>query len=282
MTDQCPHVMTINDLSGVGKCSLTVVLPILSCMGASAAALPTAVLSTHTGGFTGYVYRDLTCDMKHIAMHWYSLGLRFDALYSGWLGSQQQAEIVLEIFDLFKTPDTLLFVDPVMGDHGKLYSTYTMDRVAGVKELCQKADLLTPNLTEACLLLDEPYEAGPLSPAKAQSLCARLCDMGPKSVVITGISTHASTIGAAAFDSAEKHFTLHEMPCIPNVWHGTGDIFSSVLLGAIMQKRPLHDAAALAVQFIYRCIASAHQRGADPRYGVDFERQLPYLMEANT
>lgn len=278
MTQSTPQIMAINDLSGVGKCSLTVALPILSCMGASVVTLPTAVLSTHTGGFANYTYRDLTCDMKHMAMHWHSLRLHFDALYSGWLGSKEQAEIVLEIFDLFKAPSTLLFVDPVMGDHGKLYSTYTMDRVEGIKALCQKADLLTPNLTEACLLLNEPYVEGLLSHEKAHSLCASLCDMGPKSIVITGISTKDGAIGAAAYDCVKKHFTLHEMPCIPGIWHGTGDIFGSVLLGAMMKKKPLDEAAALAVQFMHRCIASTYQRGADPRFGVDFERHLPYLM----
>lgn len=282
MTNPFPRIMTINDLSGVGKCSLTVALPILSCTGASVAVLPTAILSTHTGGFQGYTYRDLTCDMLSIAAHWHTLGLHFDALYSGWMGSREQADIVSQIFDLFQSPDTLVFVDPVMGDHGKLYSTYTMDRVAGVAALCGKAHLITPNLTEACLLLEEPYTPDPLSPAKAQSLCERLCQMGPTRIVITGISTRDGVIGAAAWDAQTSCFSLHEMPRIPGLWHGTGDIFGSVLLGAITRGQSLARAASLAVDFIYRCIASAHQRDADPRFGVDFETQLPLLMEAIT
>jgi len=279
---QPPMVMCINDLSGVGKCSLTVALPILACMGVQAAALPTAILSTHTGGFEGFTNRDLTGDMLAITRHWRSLSLPFDAIYSGWLASALQSEIVLEIFGLFQSPRTLIFVDPVMGDHGKLYSTFSMERVAGIKTLCEKADLLSPNLTEACFLLGVPYPGGLITDGQARHFCEALSEMGPAKVVITGLSTQKGRIGAAAWDARLNHFSLHQLPHIPGVWHGTGDIFASVLLGSIVRGQSLQSAAASAVAFVHRCIASTHDRGADPRFGVDFELQLPKLMEAIT
>jgi len=275
-----PRVMAIHDLSGVGKCSLTVALPILSAMGAEAAAMPTAVLSTHTGNITGYTYRDLTDDMLPMAWHWRSLGICFDALYSGWLGSSRQNDIVLTIFEEFGAEGTLRLVDPVMGDHGRLYSTYTPDRVNGMARLCAKADLITPNLTEACFLLGETYSAEVMDAPGARALCERLLSLGPKSVVVTGISTGEGTIGAAALEAGSGAFSLHEMPRIPGVWHGTGDIFGSVLLGALLFGRGLAEAAALAVDFTAGCIGRTYACGADPRLGIDFERGLPGLIAA--
>lgn len=275
-------VMCIHDLSGIGKCSLTVALPILSCMGISAAALPTAILSTHTGGFSGYTYRDLTGDMLSIARHWHSLSLPFRAIYSGWLGSALQSEVVLTIFDWFQNPETLIFVDPVMGDHGKLYSTFSPERVPGVRALCERADLISPNLTEACFLLGLPYPGETVTGGQARILCEALSQKGPQKVVITGLSTQKGSIGAAAWDARLHQFSLHQSPRAPGIWHGTGDIFASVLLGSILQNQPLCGATAAAVSFTHRCIASTYERGADPRFGVDFELHLKTLMEATT
>lgn len=275
-----PRVMAIHDLSGIGKCSLTVALPILSVMGAEVAAMPTAVLSTHTGGIVGYTYRDLTTDMLPMAKHWQSLGLTFDALYSGWLGSAQQTSIVGGIFDMFTGADTLRLVDPVMGDHGRLYSTYTPDRVQDLALLCARADVITPNLTEARFLLGEPFEADIMSPSAAEALCKRLAALGPGRVVITGISTGENTTGAASWDAHTGDFGLHEMPRIPGIWHGTGDIFCSVLLGGLLRRWPLSKAAALAVDFSQGCIERTFSLGTDPRFGVDFERGLPALLQS--
>lgn len=275
-----PRVMAVHDLSGVGKCSLTVALPILSAMGIEVAALPTAVLSTHTGGLEGYTYRDLTCDMPRILDHWAALGLAFDAIYSGWLGSAQQAEIVCAAIDRFAGPEAMALVDPVMGDHGRLYSTYTEAQVAGMIRLCAKASLITPNLTEASLLLGRPYHAGVMTPAEIESLCAGLSAMGPPRVVITGISTAESLVGAAAWDAGRGALSLHEMPRIPGIWHGTGDIFCSVLLGGLLRGRTLSHAATLAVAFTHDCIARTRALGTDPRFGVDFERGLAGLMRS--
>ncbi len=272
-----PRVMAIHDLSGAGKCSLAVALPILAAMGVETVALPTAVLSTHTGGIEGYTYRDLTDDMLPMARHWQSLGLAFDALYSGWLGSIRQNEIVSEIFEMFTKPHTLRLVDPVMGDHGRLYSTYTMDRVAGMRALCAKAGVITPNLTEAGFLLNQPYRDDIMTPGETRALCEALSAMGPGRVVITGIRTGDASVGAASWDGARGAFALHEMPRLPGVWYGTGDIFGSVLLGALLDGWMLGDAAALAVDFTQACIARTYALGTDPRFGVDFERGLPAL-----
>lgn len=274
-----PRVMAIHDLSGVGKCSLTVAIPILAAMGVEVAAMPTAVLSTHTGDIAGYTYRDLTDDMMPMAKHWQSLDLSFDALYSGWLGSAMQNEIVSGIFDMFHQPGTLCMVDPVMGDHGKLYKTYTADRVRGMAALCHRADVITPNLTEASFLLGEPYHAGIMPEEDVYTLCLQLCAMGPKKVVVTGISTGEDAIGSASLDSVTGDFAIHEMPRLPGIWHGTGDIFGSVLLGGLLRGSSLSGAAARAVRFTQSCIARTYALGTDPRFGVDFERGLPELMK---
>jgi len=278
MKNRLPRVMAIHDLSGVGKCSLTVILPILSAMGVEVAAMPTAVLSTHTGEIEGYTYRDLTEDMLPIAGHWQSLGLHFDAVYSGWLGSARQHEIVLDVFQRFKGRDTLRLVDPVMGDNGRLYNTYTPDRVQGMERLCSQADVITPNLTEARFLLGEPYRMEVMSEGEAKTLCQRLTALGPKRVVVTGISTGEDTVGAAAWEG--NQFSLHEMPRVPGVWHGTGDVFGSALLGMLLSGWTLAEATALAVDFTAGCIARTYANETDPRLGVDFEHGLPGLMRA--
>lgn len=277
-----PRVMAIHDLSGIGKCSLTVALPILSAMGAEVCALPTAILSTHTGGLSGYTYRDLTEDMEPMAAHWQSLGLRFDALYSGWLGSARQADIVADLFGRFGANGALKLVDPVMGDHGRLYSTYTPDRVAGMAALCAQADVITPNLTEACFLLGEPCREETMDAAQARTLCERLSALGVPRVVVTGVSAHAGRTGAAAWDARTGAFALPEAPRVPGIWHGTGDVFGSVLLGGLLSGFSLLDAAALAVDFVHGCIARTQALGTDPRFGVDFERDLGSLMRATT
>lgn len=273
-----PRVMAIHDLSGIGKCSLTVILPILSAMGMEVAALPTALLSTHTGDIKGYTYRDLTEDMMPIAEHWRSLDIAFRALYSGWLGSPAQSHIVERIFDLFHAPGTLRVVDPVMGDHGKLYSTYTPDRVADMRTLLAKADLITPNLTEAHFLLSMPYTHEPMDRDGMRTLCRRLTALGPSQIVVSGISTSEQTIGAAAYDAKSDTLSVHERPLVAGKWHGTGDIFCSVLLGDLLSNKALDHATAHAVRFTQECIARTQAQGTDPRFGVDFEHGLPALM----
>ena len=198
--EQQKRVAAIHDLSGFGKCSLTVALPILSAAGIETSALPTAILSTHTGGILGYTYRDLTEDMRPFMKHWKELDIRFDAVYSGFLGSFEQLDIVKEFFSLFKREDNLILVDPVMGDNGELYKIFTPKFAKGMRSLCERADIIVPNLTEAALLLGEPYQAGPYTKAYIDGILHKLSQLGPKQVVLTGVYFDEKELGAATFD----------------------------------------------------------------------------------
>jgi len=263
----------------VGKCSLTVALPVLSAMGVEVAALPTAVLSTHTGGFTGFTYRDLTDDIAPMCRHWASLSLQVDAIYSGWLGSHRQAQLVSDAMDQLGK-DALILVDPVMGDRGRLYGTITPDRVEGMRHLCAKAQVITPNLTEAAFLLDEPYDESAKTEAEIQGICRRLCEkLHTPQVVLTGVHTRSGFIGAAALDMASGEFSHCELESIPGMWHGTGDVFGSVLLGALLRGASLRRACELSVFFTRQCILRTAAIGSDSRYGLAFERALPDLLD---
>lgn len=171
--------LAIHDISGVGKCSLTVALPVLSCCGVETSVLPTAVLSTHTGGFTGFTYRDLTEDLLPMAEHWKQVGCRFQSLYSGFLGSAGQIGLVEQIFDWFREENTLIMVDPVMGDGGKLYKTYTPEMASGMARLCGRADIVVPNMTEAHHLLEREYDPGPYTRQQIEGILKGLCALGP-------------------------------------------------------------------------------------------------------
>ena len=262
----------INDLSGFGRCSIGVTLPILSVMGVHTACVPTAVLSTHTGDFTGYSFRDMTADMGAFLTHWKQEGLWFDALMSGYLGSFAQIEMVREYFRAFGSDDNLVFVDPVMGDDGKLYALYTDEMAKGMKKLCAGADVIVPNLTESCILLGETYHEGVQKEQYLFSLCRGLKDLGAKQVVITGCSTVDGFIGAACYDGSD--FYMRSAPFVPAKYCGTGDVFASVLLGALMQERKLPDAVQLAADYTARSVQHSVACGVPNREGVDFERDL--------
>ena len=193
-------ILAVHDISCFGKCSLTVALPILSAAGAAVSAIPTAVLSTHTGGFTGYTYRDLTADIPGILRHWKSLGLEFDAIYTGFLGSFGQLAVVSDLIDEFRGPGTLVCVDPVMADDGRLYASFGPEFPAGMAGLCRRADLIVPNRTEAALLLGEPYREGPCGREEVEGILRRLSDLGPRRVVLTGVSFEPDRVGCAVFD----------------------------------------------------------------------------------
>ncbi|HML45116.1 MAG TPA: pyridoxamine kinase [Clostridia bacterium] len=272
------RVAAIHDLSGFGKCSLTVALPILSAMGVEACALPTAILSSHTGDLKGYTYRDLTEDLPAMARHWSALGLRFDAIYTGFVGSEAQLTLLSGIVEQLRGDGTLVLVDPVMGDHGVLYRTYTPSMIEGMAALCRRAQVITPNLTEASFLLGRAYDPAMLEPEAVREQCRALAALGPEQVVITGVSLPGDRLGAAAYDALEDTFVIHAMPRAPGIWYGTGDIFSSVLLGALLAGRKLDAAVQMAVRFTQGCIMRTWARGTDPRYGVDFEHELPRLI----
>lgn len=273
------RVAAIHDLSGFGKCSLTVALPILSAAGLEASALPTAVLSTHTGGIEGYTYTDLTGELAPIMHHWKSLGIGFDAIYSGFLGSFEQVEIVKEFFRLFKTENNLILVDPVMADNGELYKLFTSDFVKGMKSLCEKADIIVPNLTEAALLLGEPYKPGPYTKAYIEGILRKLSDLGPRRIVLTGVYFNEDDLGAATYDRETYHTGYAFVPKIPGYYHGTGDIFASALLAALLNDFNLEEAAGIAVRFTAASILKTHEAQTDYRFGVNFEQSLPGFLK---
>ncbi|HIS70023.1 MAG TPA: pyridoxamine kinase [Candidatus Gallacutalibacter stercoravium] len=274
------RIAAIHDISGFGKCSLTVVLPILSATGVEACALPTAVLSTHTGGFTGYTMRDLTEDLLPIAKHWRSLNLHFDALYSGFLASYEQIDLVSRIFDLLSDAGTLCVVDPCMADNGKLYRVYSPDMVQGMKQLCAKAGLLIPNITEAAMLADMPYRpdlAG--DRVYLQQLLEGLASLGCPRVVLTGVRPQPGQIGAACYEKGGL-ITYASAQEVAGHYHGTGDVFASALLGGMMRGLGIRQSAQVAADFTARSIARSAGRHTDERYGVAFEEELPFLINA--
>ena len=273
------RIMAIHDISCVGRCSLTVVLPVLSAAGINAAVIPTAVLSTHTGGFTGFTHRDLSDDLLPIARHWKSLGLTFDAIYSGYLANAAQVSIVAEIFDMFKTDENMILVDPVMGDNGRLYSALAPEMAAEMKKLCSKADLIVPNLTEAALLTGESYFEDGYDEKYINGLLKKLTRAGAKSAALTGVSYDKNKIGAAGYDGARNEFFYSSRDKIQDVFHGTGDVFASVLLAALMNGRGLGGALQTAVDFTFKCVEITEELKQEKRYGVCFETALPYLFE---
>jgi pyridoxine kinase len=271
------RVAAIHDISCFGKCSLTVALPILSSAGIETSVIPTAVLSTHTGGFTGYTYRDLTEDILPVVSHWQTLGLTFDAVYSGFLGSYQQIEIVSEIFDRLKTENNLIVIDPVMADNGVLYPVFRDDFPGGMKKLCGKADLIMPNITEACLLLGMPYETGPYDASFIEKILDELAGLGPRQVVLTGVSFDDMHLGAASLDTATGRIDYSFSKRIEGFYHGTGDVFASTLVAGLLTGHDLNKASRLAVDFTVKSIIRTKEAGTDIRFGVNFEAGLGEL-----
>ena len=276
------RVAAIHDISGFGKCSLTVALPILSAAGIETSVIPTAVLSTHTGGFKGYTFRDLTPDLEPFARHWKSLSLEFDCLYSGFLGSFEQLEIVTGIFHKFKNQDNIILIDPVMADNGKLYSIFTSEFARGMAEFCSHADIIVPNFTEAAFLLGESYIPGPYDRAYIESLLVRLSALGARQVVLTGVWFEEDHLGAATYDSKTCEISYAFQKRIEGLYHGTGDVFASALLGALLNGFSLTEAAQIAVDFTVNSIQRTQIAGTDVRFGVNFEQGLPaYIRSLN-
>lgn len=273
------RVAAIHDLSGFGKCSLTVALPILSAAGIETSALPTAILSTHTGGLSGYTYRDLTDDMRPIMQHWKSLNIPFDAVYTGFLGSFEQLDIIKEFFDTFKDNDNLILVDPVMGDNGELYTIFTRQFAAGMRSVCEKADIIVPNLTEAALLLDEPFYPGPYTHAYVESTLKKLSMLGPKKVVLTGVYFKEDELGAATYDRTTDTIDYVFTQKIPGYYHGTGDVFASALLAALLNDFSLIESATIAVNFTTDSIRRTSKAKTDYRFGVNFEQSFPDFLK---
>ncbi len=269
------RLLAVHDISCVGKCSLTVALPIISAAGVECAVLPTAVLSTHTGGFTGFTFRDLARDIKPIGEHWSSLKLRFDSIYTGFLGSFEQIELVKELIDSISHDGFKVYVDPVMADKGKMYSVFGPDFPAGMRSLCEKADLIMPNLTELAFMLGFEYKDGPYTREYVDDVLDRAKAIGAPRIVITGISYEAGKVGAVYKDyvTGEQGDVMADE--VPGYYHGTGDVFGSALVGALESGAELKDAVSIAVDLTVGSIIRTHNAGTDVRFGVNFECGLP-------
>lgn len=271
-----PRAAVIQDLSGFGRCSMTVALPVLSVLGVQCCPLPTAVLSTHTG-FPGNTFCDLTGQLAPAMTQWAELGLAFDALYSGFLGSAEQAALVRRFRSQFH-PD-LVLVDPVLGDHGKAYRTCTPELCREMTALAEEADLITPNLTEAALLLGLAPDARPRGEGELSRWAAKLSGEGRRSVVITGVPGGPGRIGAYYWDRADHTHGPLWAEETPQSYPGTGDLFASVLLGKLLRGAPLLEAAAWAVAFAAACTRCTWEAGTPPLYGVELEAMLPQLID---
>ena len=279
-----PRAAVIHDLSGFGRCSLTEVIPILSVMGVQCCPLPTAFLSTHTGGFTGFTFLDMTEELPRVAEHWRSLDLKFDAIYSGFLGSERQIGIVADFIRAFRGPDTLVVVDPVMGDDGKAYQTYTPAMCAGMERLAALADVITPNLTEAAFLLNRDYgdllDGGRAlhDEAALRALAEELSLGGKRSVALTGAALAPGQTGAMCFDARTGEAQAVQAEFVAHPLHGTGDVFASVLTGALVRGAPLIEAARAAAEFVRACAERTAAEELPMREGVDFEPLLGKLI----
>ena len=274
------RVVSIQDISCLGKCSLTVALPIISAMGVETCVVPTAVLSTHTGGFSGFTFHDLTQEVAPIADHWAKEGISFDAIYTGYLGSFEQIHLVSQFFDRFGGQDTLIYVDPAMADNGVLYTGFTPEFAKEMGKLCGKADVIVPNLTEASFMLGVDYVGEDYDEAYIRDLLKQLTGLGCKTAVLTGVSFAPGQIGAMAYDAATDTYASYFNEKLPVSFHGTGDVFASACVGALMNGKDLAGALKIAVDYTLECIRET-QNDPDARlYGVNFESAIPMLVHS--
>ena len=270
------RILTVQDISCVGKCSLTVALPIISAMGVECAILPTAVLSTHTM-FRGYTFRDLTEDLSGIINHWVKEELDFRAVYTGYLGSQEQLDTVARLFDTYR--DSYRVVDPVMADNGKLYPGFTEEFAKEMAKLCAKADIILPNMTEASFMLGIPYPGTDYDEAYVKDVLKKLSTLGPRIAALTGVSFEKDKLGVMAYDREADEFFYYAREHLPASFHGTGDIFASAFTGALTLGGDYKEALRVAADYTVECIALTLQNPEHVNYGVEFERAIPYLCK---
>lgn len=266
-------VLSVQDLSCVGRCSLTVALPVISAMGIRCSVLPTAVLSTHTG-FPNPEVVSFTDRLEAFGSHWHSVGITFDAVTTGYLAGPDQAEAVLPLLRRYREQGSMIIVDPAMADHGKLYSRLGSAHIAAMAKLCERADVLLPNVTEAALLTDMPYEAKTEEAYLRQLSEKLLARYGAKAVIITGVTGKGGNIGFYGCDSKENFFSYYA-PVIPRQCHGTGDLYAAVFTGSVLQGKSVYDSGVAAADFVRRCVAATDT--VSP-HGVAFESQIPYLF----
>lgn len=268
------RMLAINDISCFGKCSLAVAVPILSAAGLETCMLPTAVLSAHTA-FPDFTFRDLTEDMPAQAAHWQKLGLTFDGIYSGYLGSIHQISYVEKIMEQFPCPFVL--VDPVMGDHGRLYTGFDSAYVSQMRRLLSRADVAVPNVTEAAFLADMPYEHNTHSLDYIETIIEKLQAQSEADLVLTGVKTGNDTVGTAVFSAGK--LSMFERERFDVSYSGTGDVFASAFAAAMMNGFSVRDAGELASDFATECIEATRAHSGDRHYGVDFEFCMGSLLK---
>lgn len=269
-------ILTIQDISCVGQCSLTVALPIISACGIETCVLPSAVLSTHTAGFSGYTFRDLTEDMPSIKEHWMQEGIKFDAIYTGYLGSTKQIEYVEDIFASTASENCVKIVDPAMADNGNLYPGFDEAFVEAMKGLCQEADYVIPNITEACFLTGVEYKEE-YDRAYIDQLLEKLTALGCKNIIFTGISYAEGKTGVVVFENGEYSYYEHDK--LGKGCHGTGDVYASAFVGAFMRGKSAYDAAKIAADYAVECIKETAKLD-NHWYGAAFEPVIGKLIAA--
>lgn len=268
-------LLTIQDISCVGQCSLTVALPILSACGHETCILPSSILSTHTAGFSGYTFNDLTDDMPSIKNHWIKEGIQFDAIYTGYLGSTKQIDYVIDIFNDTLKENGLKIVDPAMADNGQIYPGFDMEFVQSMKKLCAQADYILPNLTEACLLTDTVYKEN-YDQSYIEDILHKLSDLGCQNVIFTGISYKPETTGVVVLENGKYSYFEHVK--LPKGCHGTGDVFASAFTGALLKGKTAYVASQIAAEYVLECI-QATVEDENHWYGPKFEPVLGKLIE---
>lgn len=270
------RIITIQDISCVGRCSLTVALPIISAAGVETCILPTAVLSTHTA-FPEFTFHDLTDEIQPISDTLAHLGIDFDAIYTGYLGSPEQLALVADLIDRFRKPGAEIFIDPVLGDNGSLYKGFTQDFADRMTRLCAKADLILPNMTEAAFMLHEDYRED-YDEDYVRGLLVRLTSLGARRAALTGIGFRDDEIGFYMYDAESGEFSRYFNEKLPMRCHGTGDIFASAALGGRMRGLGYTDSLALATDYTLECIRNTIADPSHRSYGVNFEQALPYYI----
>ena len=270
------RILTIQDISCFGQCSLTVALPILSACGLETCIIPSAVLSTHTGGFKDFTFKDLTDEIPKIEEHWLKEGIKFDSIYTGYLGSVRQIDYVLDIFKRLVKEYCVKIVDPAFADNGVLYTGFDMNYVDEMKKLAAAADIVVPNISEACYLTGMEYMEE-YTPVYIVELFEKLCALGCKTVILTGVGYASDKTGVAVFNGKDADYYEHTK--IPKNCHGTGDIYASAFAGAYLRGKPLMEAAKIAADYTYSCIAATVD-DKEHWYGVKFETVLPQLISA--
>lgn len=278
--NECKRVAAIHDLSGVGRCSLSVIMPTLSVMGIQVCPVPTAVLSSHTNGFGDVVLNDMTDYIPKALEHYSRAGVGFDCIYSGFLASERQVSLCLDFFKQY--PDALKIVDPVMGDNGQRYRTYTLEMCKRMAHLVAAADIITPNLTEAAILLGIDYPVSGLTLGEVKSMLVRLSGKGPKIVVITSVTMADGKTCNVGYDSDNNAFWRVAYEKVPKSYPGTGDLFASVLTGGLMLGDSLPIAISRATDFCEYAIKTTFGYGSLPREGVMLEKCLPVLISGQT